>query len=121
MAKRIPSGEMRHIVTIRRHKFELGSTGYDSFGQLSISTTAWNTGIQRRAAIDQLRGEEAIVAKQLYPNASHKVTVDYDDTLASTGGARQAVFFGSRVLFVGAVLNPDMENVQLELLCGEER
>lgn len=121
MAKRVAAGQMRHLVTVRRHRIEGGSTTYDSFGQLSISTTAWSPGIPRRAAIEQLSGNEAMLAKQLYPNASHRVTVDYDPTLASTGGSRQAVFYGTRVLFVGAVLNPDLENVQLQLLCGEER
>jgi head-tail adaptor len=121
MAKRIAAGNMRHLVTVKRHKIEAGSTAYDSFGQLSVSTTAWSAGIARRAAIEQLSGNEAMLARQLYPNASYRVTVDYDASLASTGGSRQAVFFGTRVLFVGAVVNPDLENVQLQLLCGEER
>lgn len=121
MAKRIPAGEMRHLVTIKKHKIEAGTTAYDAYGQVSVSTTAWTNPITRRAAIEQLSGQEAMIAKQSWPNAKYKVTVDYDATLASTGGARRAVFFGTRVLFVGAVINPDLENVQLELICGEEK
>jgi head-tail adaptor len=112
---------MRHLVTIKRHKIEAGTTAYDTFGQVSTSSTAWSQGVARRAAIEQLSGNEAVLARQLYPNASYRVTVDYDSSLASTGGARQAVFYGTRILYVGAVLNPDLENLQLELLCGEER
>lgn len=121
MAKRIAAGLMRHVVTVKRHKIESASTAYDAFGQLSVSTTAWTAGVARRAAIEQLSGREAELARQLYPAASYRVTVDYDPTLASTGGSRLAVFYGSRVLNVGAVVNPDIENLQLQLLCGEER
>lgn len=121
MARRIEAGKMRHRVTVKRHKIEGGSTAYDTFGQLSVSTTAWTAGVARRAAIEQLSGREAELARQLYPAASYRVTVDYDATLASTGGSRLAVFYGTRVLNVGAVVNPDMENLQLQLLCGEER
>lgn len=121
MAKRIPAGEMRHSVTIRQHKLEAGTTGYDSFGQLSVSSTAWVDLVHRRAKIEQLSGAEAEVARQIYPKATYKVTLDYDVTLGATGGARRAVLFNSRMLFVGAIVNPDMENLQLELLCGEER
>lgn len=112
---------MRHIVVIKRHKMESGSTGYNDFGQLSVSSTAWTAGVVRRASIEQLSGNEAVLARQLYPYASHRVTIDYDESLASTGGNRQAVFFGGRMLFIGSIVNQDLENLQLELLCGEER
>jgi len=121
MAKRIPAGEMRHLVTIREHKIEGGTTAYDSYGQVSISTTAWNTGITCRAKIEHLSGDELIIARQLYARATHRVTVDYNSTLDSTGGSRRAVVFGSRWMHIGAVVNEDLENRQLRLLCGEER
>lgn len=121
MAKRIPAGDMRHLITIKEHKIELGTTAYDSYGQVSVSTTAWATGITTRAQIEQLSGDEAVIARQIYPRATHRVTVDYNSTLASTGATRRAVVLGSRYLHIGAVLNTDLENVQLQLLCGEER
>ncbi len=121
MAKRIPAGDMRHLVTIKEHKIEASSTAYDSYGQLSISSTAWATGITARAKIEQLSADELVIARQIYPSATYRVTVDYNSTLASTGGSRRAVVFGSRFLFIGGIINPDMENVQLQLLCGEER
>ena len=119
--RRVAAGEMRHPVTVREHKIEAGSTAYDSYGQLSASSTAWTTLVSRRAKIEQLSGDELVVARQLYPRASYRVTMDYFATLASTGGARRVVVFDNRFLFVGAVLDPDMEHVQLQLLCGEER
>ena len=121
MVKRIPAGLMRHTVTIKEHKIESGTTAYNTYGQVSVSSTAWQTGITTRASIEQLSGDEMQVARQIYPHASHRVTVDYNSTLASTGGTRRVVVFGSRYLHIGAILNPDLENVQLQLLCGEER
>ena len=121
MARRVPAGEMRHVVRVKSHKIEAGSTAYDTFGQLSASSTAWSRIANRRAKIEQLSGGELELARQLYSSASYRVTIDYDQTLASTGGARRTALLGARVMNVGAVLNPDLENVQLQLLCGEER
>ena len=121
MVKRLPAGEMRHTVTVRQHKIEAGSTAYDTFGQLSTSSTAWTTAITTRAKIEQLSGRELEQAHQVYANASHRVTIDYNATLASTGGTRRVVVFGSRWLHIGAVLDEELEHVQLQLLCGEER
>jgi uncharacterized protein YhbP (UPF0306 family) len=80
MVKRIPAGEMRHYVSIKEHKIELGTTAYDTYGQLSVSSTAWATGINTRAKIEQLTGTEAEVARQIYPAATHRVTIDYNST-----------------------------------------
>ena len=122
MSVRVPAGEMRHTVVIKEHKIESNSTGYDTaYGQVAVSTTAWQTGITCRAKIESLSGQEAVVARQLYPNATHRVTIDYNSTMNSTGGTRRAVVFGSRYLHIGAIINEDQENRQLQLLCGEER
>lgn len=121
MARRIPAGEMRHVLTIKEHKIEGGSTAYDTYGQLSASTTAWVTKGEVRGKIEQLSGRELEVARQIYPNARHMVTIDYNSTLASTGGSRRAVVFENRFLHIGGVIDPDLEHIQLQLLCGEER
>lgn len=121
MARRIPAGEMRHLVTIKQHKIEGGSTAYDTYGQVSRSTTAWSTVATMYAKIEQLTGSELDIARQIYARATYAATVDYLAALDSTGGSRRAVFFGSRMLNIGGVINPDLENVQLQLLCGEER
>lgn len=121
MARRIAAGEMRHTVLIKEHKIDAGTTAYDTYGQVSTSTTAWTTTWTTRAKIDQLSGNESAIARQLYPAASHRVVVDYNSTLASTGATRRAVVFGNRWLHIGAVIDADLEHCQLELLCGEER
>jgi head-tail adaptor len=121
MAKRIPAGHMRHRVVIKRHKLDAGTTAYDSFGLVSASSTAWDTVATKRAHIEALSGNEAVLARQLYANATYRVTLDYDQTLSSVGGSRCAVVHDGRFLYVGAVIQPDLEHVQLQLLCGESR
>lgn len=121
MARRVPAGEMRHPVSIVQHKIDSGTTAYDSYGQVSATTTAWTEIASGRAAIEQLSGTEAEIARQVYPKATYRVTVDYSSVLDSTGGSRRSVRFGSRYLHIGGMMNPDLENVQLQLLCSEER
>ena len=121
MVKRIPAGDMRHTITIKQHKIESASTALNDYGQVSASSTAWETGEIMRAKIEQLTGDERVIARQIYPSASHRVTVDFNSTLASTGGSRRAVVFDRRFMYIGGIINPDMENIQLQLLCGEER
>lgn len=121
MYRRVPAGEMRHKVTIYRHKIETGSTAVDEYGQVSTSTTARAVVARPRAKVEQLSGQQAEIARQIYPEASYQVTIDYLASLDSTGGTRRSVDIGSRVLHIGAVINPDLENRQLQLLCGAER
>jgi len=112
---------MRHVVKVLQHKIEAGSTAVDTYGQISASTTAWETGVVTRAKIEQLTGDEAIVARQVYARASHRLTIDYNSTLASTGGQRRAVEFEGRQMYIGGIIDTEMEHLQLILLCGEER
>ncbi len=104
---------MRHEVDIQSDR---GSQ--DSYGQ---TDTDWKTDICTKARIKTLRGAEGELAKQIYPNATVEVTIDYYEELADSGATQRRLCFGSRVLNIGAIINPDEENVQLELLCGEER
>ena len=117
MAKRTPAGERRHVVSIEDNASE-GT--YDSYGQVSAASSDWTTSVNDRAKIETLSGDEGILARQIYPNASKRVTIDYHSTMMTTGATRRRVKFGSRYLYVGAVVNPDEENVELQLLCGEE-
>ena len=113
MAKRIAAGDMRHVIEIQDDVGE-----QDSYGQI---THDWNTCIETRAKLETLRGAEGDLARQIYPHATTRATIDYRSELSSTGATRMRLCFGDRTLFIGAVINPDEENVYLELLCGEER
>lgn len=113
MAKRIQAGMLRHAVVIQSQ-----STSLDTYGQLADS---WSSDDTIRAHIETLSGREFELARQVYPNATHRVTLEYMSSMDTTGATRKRLLFGSKALFIGHVNNPDMENWHLELLCGEER
>lgn len=105
-----------------RHQISLQSfgTAVNTYGQASTTGT-WSTDKTVRAAIEPLGGNEAVLARQIYPKATFRVTIDYQSTLNATGATRTRVLFGSRALYIGSIRNYDEENFQQELLCGEER
>ena len=118
MAKRIPAGDLRHVVSIQDNTAE-GT--YGTYGEVASTSTSWGTLKSLRAKIEQLSGNEATIARQIYPTVTHRVTIDYCSTLGSTGATRRRVQFGSRNFNIFAVMNVDEENVQMELLCSEDR
>ncbi len=106
---------MRHQVALQSY-----STALNSYGQAS-TTGSWITDKIVRASIAPLSGDEGVLARQVYPNASYKVVIDYQSTLNCTGATRTRVLFGSRAMHIGYIRNYDEENFQQELLCGEDR
>ena len=118
--RRTPSGEKRHWVWIKRHKIESSSTAVDAYGQLSTSSTALVNVTGTWAKIEQLNGTELEVARQIYPQASYQITIDYSSTLDSTGATRREVEYNNRIYHIGAIVNPDLENIEMQLLCGTE-
>ncbi len=120
MAKRVPAGEMRHVIKLMEHKIETGSTAYDTYGMISASSTAWNRIAIVRAKIEELSGAKNEISRQAYPTASHMITIDYSTTLATTGGPRRAIVFNNtRWIYIRAIMNPDQENRQLQMICSE--
>lgn len=121
MYRRTQAGEKNKYVTIKRHKIESSSTSLDTYGQLSTSTTAQVKSFSAWAKVEQLAGDELVVARQIYPQATYRFTIDYNSTLDSTGGSRRAVEYNNKLYHIGSVINPDLENIELQLLCGTER
>lgn len=109
---------MRHRVEIQ----SLASSTLDSYGRVTqASSSDWNTDYIVQAKIMDLRGEEAALARQIYPRATSTVSVDYISALDSTGATRRRVKFGSRYLYVGYIRDVDNEHFVHQLVCGEER
>lgn len=119
MSVRLPAGEMRHVLKIMEHKIESNTTAYDTYGMVSASSTAWHYVSTVRGNIKELSGAKESISRQKYPTASHMVTIDYNSILASTGGTRRAFLFGTRWMFMSAILNPDQENRQMQVVCSE--
>ncbi len=116
MAKRIRAGDLRHQINI-----QAPSTTLDSFGQTVTSSSGWTTQATVRAAIMPLLGSEQTLARQIYPKATSRVTIEYLSTMDTTGATAKRILFGSKALAIGAVMTPDEEGWHLDLLCSEEQ
>lgn len=104
---------LRHEVSIQAK-----TTSLNTYGQAS-TTGSWTTEKTVRAHIETLSGRELDLARQVFPTATRRVTIEYLSTMDSTGATQRRVLFGSRALYIGHIDNPEFENWHLELLCGE--
>jgi len=100
----------RHSVDIQTLS---GSTTAASRGQ---SQKSYSTVQTVRGSIEQLRGEEALIARQIHPRATHQVEMYYSDRV----NTRARLKFGDRVLNIHQVENRGERDRVLRLLCSEE-
>ena len=114
--KRPRAGSLRHLVYVESH-----TTGLDSYGQQASSSTGWTRGAGLRCFIEPLSGEEGDIARRRFPEASHRVVLDYNTTLASTGATAKRLAFGSRNFHIFEIRNLEEESFQMELTVGEKR
>ncbi len=108
---KIQPGRVRHQVDVY-----LPATGLDSYGRRSGSDTLIYAAVP--AAIEQLTALELIRARQIFPEATHRVYL----TLYPSHGvtSKHYLMFGTRKLHIGAVIDSENVGVELELLCKEE-
>ena len=108
---KIQPGRVRHQIDVY-----LPSTGLDVYGRRSGTDTVIYAAVP--AAIEQLTALELIRARQIYPEATHRVHL----TLYPSHGltAKHYLLFGSRRLNIGAVIDTENIGVEIELLCREE-
>lgn len=94
-----------------------GSTTVDSRGH---SSKAFATVTTIHGAKRQLRGEEAIYARQIDARATHEVEVDYNNWIDER---TRLLVSGStsEILEIIAIDNVDARNRTLRLTCGEKR
>ena len=67
------------------------------------------------ASVEPLNVRTAEYARSLYSEATHRVFIDFRSDVTTS----YRLLYGSRVLHIGAVVNPHEANVTLELLCTE--
>lgn len=89
------------------------SNGSDGGGGV---TETWNDTTTLWAHIDELSGGERYEANQIASGLTHKVTIRY--RTATT--PQQRLKYGTRILKIESVINPDQRNEMLELMCAEE-
>ena len=110
MLKFVP-GAIRHQVDVY-----LPAAGLDAFGRRTGADTLHLAAVP--AAIEQLTALELIRARQIFPEATHRVQMVVYPGHGIT--SKHYLMFGTRKLHVGAVIDEKNICVEIELLCKEE-
>lgn len=79
-------------------------------------TETWGDTVTLWAHIEELAGSEAFTGQQIASNLTHRVTLRYRTSVAP----QQRLKYGTRILKVISVRNPDQRNEMLEVMCSEE-
>ena len=101
------AGRLRHLVSLQR-----ASTVTNEFGEQS---SIWADYAEVHAAIEPLRGGERIAADQTQSKLTHKVTVRYTSTIECD----HRIKYGTRYLYINAIIDVAERHTDLELMCTE--
>ena len=104
-------GRIRHQVNVY-----LPSTSVDDYGRRTGDDTLVYAAVP--AFIEQLTALELIRARQVYPEATHRLQM-----IVFPGhgiSSKHYLKFGDRTLHIGAVIDEQNIGVEIELLCKEE-
>lgn len=103
----LAAGRLNKRVTLQTvtRTTDTGGGGTDSWG---TTATLW-------AHIEELGGSEPFNGQQVASTLTHRVTLRYRSVTP-----QQRLLYGSRVLKIVAVQNPDQRNEMLVLDCREE-
>ena len=108
------AGRLRHQVVIQ----EIVET-QDSYGEPAES---WDTFVTRRAAIEPLNGREYFASKQENSEVSLRIRMRWDRTANGITTKMRAKFDlhgTSHIYDIEAVINPQMRDQELILMCRE--
>jgi len=99
---------------ILKNKVELqqAETVRDRLGGVKKS---WVTYATAWAAIEPLRGAEALIAQQVKATLSHRVKLRFDSRIT----VRHRIKFGSRIFEISQVRNLNEAGREIELICNE--
>lgn len=79
-------------------------------------TETWADTATLWAHVEEIAGSERYEANQIASNLTHRVTIRYRTAVIP----QQRVKYGTRILKIVSVVNPDQRNEMLELMCSEE-
>lgn len=102
-----PTGNFRHRLTIQ----QVGETR-DSFGGV-VST--WGTFATVWGSVEPLRGRELIAAQERQAKIDVRIRIRYLRGVT----AKMRVVFGTHTYEIVSVINPEMLNIELQLMCWE--
>lgn len=104
-------GRLRHSVQLH-HKTPNADT--NDVGEKAVTYTKYATVF---GSIDTMSGRELERAQQVSAEATHKVTIRYNDSVT----VQDRVIHSNRILEIESIDNPEERNEQLFLLCKEIR
>lgn len=100
-----------------RHRVDVQTKGAATAGDRGQPVASWvNLYSDIYAGVEPLSGREAELARQLVPQASFKVTLRYHADITT----QERIVFGSQILNIGYINNPEQRNLWLILLCEAE-
>jgi SPP1 family predicted phage head-tail adaptor len=104
---RTPIGELRHRIIIQTCTYNRNVYGE--------AVPNWTTSDTRWGKVEDLSGRELYRAKQVNSEVDVKVTFRYNSALT----AKNRLMYGTRVLEIAAVLDPDGRKIETHALCVE--
>lgn len=109
----IGAGKRRHHMVIKKKS----SSDFDEGGQTLVLppddvATVW-------ASIEPLRGQEALLARQLDATLSHRITIPWSSDIATIDPSH-FIDFGDRRFHISEVRNIREENREMEIIAGEQ-
>lgn len=106
------AGALRHRVTLQPP-----TKAADGQGGRTVDWTAGQiTGVQ--AAVEPMRGREALEAAKVTSTVPYEITLRYSSAVAAVAPTWRVVF-GARTFQVHGVVNRDLRNRELQLVCSE--
>ncbi len=103
------AGQLRHRVTIQT----MNSTS-DGMGGFAVS---WTNSKTVYAAIWPLSGKERLVAQQVGSETNYRIRIRYTENV--TPANRLKLGDTTTYFDIQQVINPDLKNVYLEMMCRE--
>ena len=103
------AGQLRHRVTI-----QTANSTSDGMGGWA---TSWTNSKTVNAAIWPLSGKERLVASQVDSDVTYRVRIRYTENITPANRLR----LGDTTTYydIKQVINPDLRNVYLEMMCRE--
>lgn len=105
------AGTMRHQIDIY-----LPTSSVDAYGRRSGTDTVVYENVP--CSIEQLTALELARARQIWPEATHRVRITAFPSHGIT--SKHYLKFGTRTLHIGGIVDAENIGVELELLCKEE-
>lgn len=106
----LQSGKLRYLVTIEQVAGTQDATGQEQW--------TWQTFTQAYVSIEELSGQERLVAQQLYAGVNIRMRMRYQSGIVPKMRVTQT---GTATIHydIQAALDPDGRQRQLELLCTQ--